>query len=42
MRKAHGESFAMIWLHTIDPFTAVVMALGFAVVASLMLAALQQ
>jgi hypothetical protein len=32
----------MSWLHAIHPFTAIAMALGFAMVASLMLAALQQ
>ena len=32
----------MNWLHTIHPFTAIAMALGFAVVASLMLAAIEQ
>jgi hypothetical protein len=32
----------MIWLHTIHPVTAVALALGIAMVASLMLAAIQQ
>jgi hypothetical protein len=36
------RELTMTWLHTIHPFTAVVMAFGFAIVASLMLAALQQ
>lgn len=32
----------MSWLHAIHPFTAVAMALGIAMVASLMLAAFEQ
>jgi hypothetical protein len=32
----------MSWLHTVHPFTAIVMALGFAMVASLILAAIEQ
>ena len=40
-RKAHGF-FLMTWLHMINPFTVVAMALGFAMVASLMSAAIEQ
>jgi hypothetical protein len=34
-----SRSFAMTWLHMIDPFTAVAMGLGIAMFASLVLAA---